>query len=115
MSADVVVGAPTTLLLEAMLLGRTCVLDLTLDGFHRTTAGNSARRHTHMLDLLAVTSLPRGKNVTELISTIDSSLENSMNYKNYEISHLYNVTDKPFDIQLMAFLAKNAEPLNAIE
>jgi hypothetical protein len=114
MSSDVVVGAPTTLLLEAMLLGKTCVLDVTLDGFHRTTAGNSARRHTHMLDLLAVTSLPRGKSVTELISTIDSSLQNSMNYKNYEISHLYNVSDKPFDIQLLGFLTRNAEPLNAI-
>ena len=114
MSSDVVVGAPTTLLLEAMLLGRTCVLDVTLDGFHRTTAGNSARRHTHMLDLLAVTSLQRGKNVTELISTIDLSLQNSMNYKNYEISHLYNVADKPFDIQLMGFLSRNPEPLNAI-
>ena len=114
MSSDVVVGAPTTLLLEAMLLGKTCVLDVTLDGFHRTTAGNSARRHTHMLDLLAVTSLPRGKSVTELIYTIDSSLQNSMNYKNYEISHLYNVSDKPFDIQLLGFLTRNAEPLNAI-
>ena len=115
MSADVVVGAPTTLILEAMLLGKTCVLDITHDGFHRTTAGNSARRHTHMLDLLAVTSLPRGENLAELVSTIDSSLEKSMHYKNYEISHLYNVTDQLFDIQLMTFLTGNTEPLNGIE
>ena len=115
MSSDVVVGAPTTLLLEAMLLGRPCVLDITDDGLHRTTAGNSARRHTHMLDLLAVTSLSRGKNVAELVSAIDLLLENNPNFKNYEISHLYNVTDPPFDIQLMAFLARNTETLNVIE
>lgn len=106
-SSDVVVGAPTTLMLEAMLLGKLCVLDLTVDDYHRTTAGNSALRHTHMRDLTAISGIPRGESITDLITTIDSLLESNVERMHYDISHLYNVNDRTYGEQLEAFLIAN--------
>ena len=88
--ADVVVGAPTTLLLEAMLVGRPCVLDITSDKFHRTTAGNAARRYTHMRDLLAVRDLARGETIDQLISAVNKVLYAGPTKVSYEIEHLYD-------------------------
>jgi len=88
--ADVVVGAPTTLLLEAMLVGRPCVLDITSDKFHRTTAGNAAQRYTHMRDLLAVRDLARGETIDQLISAVNKVLDAGPTKVSYEIEHLYD-------------------------
>ena len=109
MSADVVVGAPTTLLLEAMLVGKPCVLDLTIDDYHRTTAGISARRHTHILDMTAVSGIPRGETIPELIKTVDLMLESNLETMDYDISHLYNVNDPPYEEQLESFLIANTK------
>jgi spore coat polysaccharide biosynthesis predicted glycosyltransferase SpsG len=88
--ADVVVGAPTTLMLEAMLVGRPCVLDITSDKFHRTTAGNAAQRYTHMRDLLAVRDLARGETIDQLISAVNKVLDAGPTKVSYEIEHLYD-------------------------
>ena len=88
--ADVVVGAPTTLMLEAMLVGRPCVLDITSDKFHRTTAGNAAQRYTHMRDLLAVPDLAQGETIDQLISAVNKILDAGTTTVSYEIEHLYD-------------------------
>ena len=102
--ADVVVGAPTTLMLEAMLVGRPCVLDITSDKFHRTTAGNAARRYTHMKDLLAVSELARGETTEQLTVEVEKILDADVVGINYEIGHLYDTTAVSYAEQLTSVL-----------
>jgi hypothetical protein len=102
--ADVVVGAPTTLMLEAMLLGRPCVIDLTTDPFHRTTASNAAKHFMHMHDLLAVPKLDVGRSVSELLNAIDALLAKDLESMDYEIDNLYKTADALYGEQLLAFL-----------
>ena len=103
--ADVVIGAPTTLMLEAMLLGRPCVIDLTTDPYHRTTASNAAKHFVHMHDLLAVPELNFGRTISELLAAIDLLLEKDAEPLDYDIDHLYNTADAPYGEQLLAFLS----------
>jgi len=102
--ANVVVGAPTTLILEAMLVGRPCVLDVTCDKFHRTTAGKSAQRYTHMRDLLAVRDLARGETIDQLISAVNKVLDAGTTKVSYEIEHLYDTGGLSYAEQLTSIL-----------
>ena len=104
-SADVIVGAPTTLMLEAMLLGRPCLFDLTTDPYHRTTASNAAKHFLHMRDLLAVPNLHIGNTINEILAGIDELLALETGLISYEISHLYKTKDALYSEQLLAFLS----------
>ena len=104
--ADVVVGPPTTLLLEALLVGKVCVLDLTFDGYHRTTAGNSAKWHTHMQDLTVIPGLPLAYSKADLILEIHKAIDDSKPCMHLDISHLYRLHEPLFMFQLAEFLEK---------
>ena len=51
---DLVIGTPTTLLLECMLLGIPSLCDLSDDGIHRTTASRSSQSYLHLIDLFSL-------------------------------------------------------------
>lgn len=105
--ADVVVGPPTTLLLEALLVGKVCVLDLTFDGYHRTTAGNSAKWHTHMQDLTTIPNLPMAHSKEDLVLEIHKALDSERHCDHQDVSDLYNLHDPLFREQLAIFLEEN--------
>ena len=104
LEADVIVGAPTTLILEALICKRKVVLDLTTDNFHRTSAGNSAKKHTHIRDLTDVSTIPRGYSVQELISEIKRVLDDRNDCAHHKIDHLYETVDPLYSDQLFDFL-----------
>ena len=105
--ADVVVGAPTTLMLESMLIGRPSIIDLTTDPYHRTTASNAAKHFVHMHDLLEVPKLQVGRSIEELLTSIDDLLQKDIDSVDYEIDYLYNTKDTPYGEQLLAFLSSH--------
>jgi hypothetical protein len=90
--------------LEAMLLGRPCVIDLTTDKFHRTTASNAAKHFVHMHDLLAVPDVDAGRTISEILSAVDALLAKDVESMDYDIDHLYNTADALYGEQLLAFL-----------
>jgi len=108
LDADVIVGAPTTLILEALILGKDCVLDLTIDDFHRTTAGNSALNHTHMIDLTEITEVMRGNSIMEVIEAVDELLSRVDKSTKPKISDFYDVGAATYEIQLASFLLSHA-------
>ena len=52
--ADLVVGPPTTLLLEALFVGKPIVVDATLDSHHRSSGFYAFHGYKHMQELLTV-------------------------------------------------------------
>jgi hypothetical protein len=104
-SADVVVGAPTTLMLEAMLLERPCLIDLTTDLYHRTTASIAAKHFLHMQDLISVPDLHIGYSIDDVLTKVDELLAIESESMKYDISHLYKTNDSLYSEQLLAFLS----------
>jgi hypothetical protein len=103
--ADVVVGAPTTLMLEAMLLERPCLIDLTTDSYHRTTASIAAKHFLHMQDLISVPDLHIGYSIDDVLTKVDELLAIESESMKYDISHLYKTNDSLYSEQLLAFLS----------
>jgi hypothetical protein len=95
------------LLLEALLVGRVCVLDLTFDGYHRTTAGNSAKWHTHMQDLTKTPDLPMAHSKEDLVQEIYKAIDSEKGCDHQDVSELYNLQDPLFREQLATFLEEN--------
>jgi hypothetical protein len=106
LNADVVIGAPTTMVFEAMLLDRPCIIDGTSDQFHRTNAASSIRNFTHMKDLLTVTNLPIANDVEEMLKLLVAMIEQKVQFVHYEMSHLYDKKQPPYSAQLKDFLIK---------
>jgi hypothetical protein len=106
LNADVVIGAPTTMVFEAMLLDRPCIIDGTSDQFHRTNAASSIRNFTHMRDLLTVTNLPIANDVEEMLKLLVAMIEQKVRFVNYEMSHLYDKKQPTYSAQLKDFLIK---------
>jgi hypothetical protein len=106
LNADVVIGAPTTMVFEAMLLDRPCIIDGTSDQFHRTNAATAIQKFTHMKDLLTVTNLPIANDVEELLRLLVAMIEQKVQFVNYEMNHLYDKRQPSFSAQLKDFLIK---------
>ena len=106
LNADVVIGAPTTMVFEAMLLDRPCIIDGTSDQFHRTNAASSIRNYTHMKDLLTVTNLPIANDAEEMLRLLVAMIEQKVQFVNYEMHHLYDKKQPLYSAQLKDFLMK---------
>jgi len=105
-NADVVIGAPTTMMFEAMLLERPCIIDGTSDKFHRTNAASAIRNYTHMRDLLSVSNLPIASEVDEILEHIGLIIEKKVQFVKYEMEHLYDKGDPTYSAQLKEFLTE---------
>ena len=106
LNADAVIGAPTTMVFEAMLLDRPCIIDGTSDQFHRTNAASSIQNFTHMKDLLTVVNLPIANDVEEMLRLLVAMIERKVPFVNYEMSHLYDKKQPLYSAQLKEFLIK---------
>ena len=106
LNADVVIGAPTTMVFEAMLLDRPCIIDGTSDQFHRTNAATAIQNFTHMKDLLTVANLPIANDVEEMLRLIVAMIEQKVQFVDFEMHHLYDKKQPSFSAQLKDFLIK---------
>jgi hypothetical protein len=73
-NADLVIATPTTLALEAILLGGNVIIDGTIDGVNRTSAGCAINRYLHLRDLRNVNNLRIAKTFDEIINLSLQSL-----------------------------------------
>jgi len=106
--STVVIGAPTTFILEAMLLGRPCILDNTNDRMHRTTAGLAMDSYTHLQDLKDIKELKSADSVEEIYDYVLGILDSKIEYFNYEMSDLYSLENATYDLQLIEYLVSHS-------
>jgi hypothetical protein len=104
LNADVVIGAPTTMVFEAMLLDRPCIIDGTSDQFHRTNAATAIQNFTHMKDLLTVANLPIANDVEEMLRLLVAMIEQKVQFVDFEMHHLYDKKQPSYSTQLKMFL-----------
>lgn len=73
LAADLVIGPPTTFLLESMLIGIPTFIDLTNDKIHRTTSANSAKNYLHISQFVSKLDQITFENIDELLELISNS------------------------------------------
>ena len=102
--ASVVIGAPTTMMLEAMAIGKPCILDLTDDGIHRTTSRKSYHKFSHMQDLESIPELPIAKSIDEIVDQIRSFERHATSAIDYSMSDVVNLEPRSYFEQLSEFI-----------
>jgi hypothetical protein len=99
--ANLVIGPPTTMLLEAMLMGKKCVVDATDDHQHRTTSRVCHEKFLHIQDLHLINEL-------DFVFTLPNFkkfiIKNENEPKNYELSKIMNIENDSYSSQLMKHL-----------
>lgn len=83
LKADLVLGPPTTLIVECMLLNIPCLLDVTSDSRHRTTSGEAVKKYLHLQDFYNKFKFLSFTNVlecTDFISDFDGTKIRSVAY-----------------------------------
>lgn len=97
-----VISTPTTALLDAMLLSKPIILDLTNDGKSRTTAA-SVEKWEHLHNLEALTNIRIGRNVDEIAKQISSFALGIDKCTNYFVQDIVQ-SETPFTENIVSFL-----------
>jgi hypothetical protein len=87
-SADLIITAPSSIVIECMLLSKNILLDLTNDGIHRTTAALAYENCLHYRGLDSISNLTKCKSINELTDGILESLSIMATSKKYDLANL---------------------------
>lgn len=69
-NANIIISSPTSMILECMLMGKKTILDLTDDGFHRTTARKQFKDLIHFHVLNKLQNLEKAFEIDEIFQLI---------------------------------------------
>jgi hypothetical protein len=84
LNADLVIGPPTTLILEAMISKCPVLIDLTDDFIHRTTARKAASEYLHIKDFVKIFKDLTFYEISELIPMIQQLVDQNSRVINYK-------------------------------
>lgn len=73
LASDLVIGPPTTFLLECILIGAPTIIDLTDDKIHRTNSSNSTKNYLHMKQFVSIFNQNTFKSTDELKNLLISN------------------------------------------
>ncbi len=112
-NADLVIATPTTLALEAIMLGANVIIDGTIDGINRTSAGIAIDRYLHLRDLRNVKNLEIANNFNELTNICERFLTSEKRkVKEIDISDLLFFNEVTFSEVLTNHIKKNIHTSN---
>jgi hypothetical protein len=75
LSSDLIISAPTTMVIEAMLLGKNIILDLSDDGIHRTTSAIAFKSFLHYESLKSIQNLKKAHSYSDLLTLLKLELD----------------------------------------
>lgn len=106
--ADLVIATPTTLALEAVMLGGNVIIDGTVDGINRTSAGIAIDRYLHLRDLRNIKNLEIANNFDELLELCLRNLTiRRTNNAKIDISDLLFFNEVTFSQVLINYIKLN--------
>jgi|688.fasta_scaffold258747_1 hypothetical protein len=98
---DLVIGTPTTLLLECMLLGIPSLCDLSDDGIHRTTASRSSQSYLHMVDLFSLEQVQVATSTKEMAMAIVQQVSSVREENVLQLENLVALPIQDFAVRLV--------------
>lgn len=99
LNADIVLGAPTTLMLEVMQLGIPVFIDITNDKIHRTTSAISSKNYLHARQFIEVFKDYTFSSLDELILLLNKS-KNYQKINYVELSRFINLDNFSYAFRL---------------
>jgi hypothetical protein len=97
-SANLVIGPPTTMLVEAMLMDKLCLVDSTDDGQHRTTSKICHEKFLHIQDLYLIPELEFINNLSDVDKFFAVSMADT---KKYSVEKIVNNSKSTYVQQLL--------------
>ena len=105
--SDIVVGPPTTLVLEALLTGRPVILDLNDSGNLRTNPASTSQNYEHIQELLTIPGMISGRSSKDLVDGMMNLIRGDASpVAQSDVAELFDVTDTPFAEKLTLRLKK---------
>jgi hypothetical protein len=102
-SYDLIIAPPTTMAIEAMILGRPLILDLRTDDVLKTSPGNLIDVYPHLTDLMQIERLPKFKNLADCLLLVELYLKGELQFPETEhLGEIVNIQD--FVRQMSSFL-----------
>jgi len=103
--ADLVISAPTSMLIESMLLGKKIILDVTNDGIHRTTAALVFKKYVHLMPLDSIRNLEKCHSPEELFNRVLLAInDGSMEHVNYDLKQLIENSELSYSVNILKLL-----------
>jgi len=111
-NADLIVTAPSSILVEALLLNKNIIVDLTNDGVHRTTAALAFQNYDHYDSLHSVKNLKKAYTVTQLCEFIaaEANIVSPVEIV-YNIEDLIENKESSYTIHIESILNKSSGKL----
>lgn len=107
LDADIVISAPTTMMIEAMILNKKVIVDVSDDNIHRTTAGKAIKRYDHFNSILTNKDLLFCKTSREMLLGIMDYLENT-HYVEYDLENLIENSSTDYGSKLVEVISNKS-------
>jgi hypothetical protein len=103
--ADLVISAPTSMLIESMLLGKKTILDVTNDGIHRTTAAVVFKKFIHLMPLDLIRNLDKCYTPEQLFHSVLFAInDGSKEYTKYDLQQLIENSEYSYSVNILKLL-----------
>jgi hypothetical protein len=107
LDADIVISTPTTMMIEAMILNKKVIIDVSDDNIHRTTAAKAIKKYDHFDSILTNKDLLFCKTPGEMLLGIMDYLENTR-YVEYDLENLIENSSTDYGSQLVAVISNKS-------
>jgi hypothetical protein len=103
--SDLVISAPTSMLIESMLLGKKTILDVTNDGIHRTTAAVVFKKFIHLMPLDLIKNLDKCHTPEELFQCVLLAInDGSKECIKYDLQQLIENSEYSYSVNILKLL-----------
>ena len=103
--SDLVISAPTSMLIESMLLGKKTILDVTNDGVHRTTAALVFKKYVHLTPLDLIENLEKCHSPEELFNRVLFAInDGSKEHVSYDLKQLIENSEHSYSSNILKLL-----------
>lgn len=107
-SADLIISTPSSIIIEAMILKKRILLDLTKDGIHRTTTGSAFNDYVHFKNLEKIENLKKCFSIEQVFSAVLFEYENKSNlYIDYKLDDLIENQSKSYSHHILKLVGIN--------
>jgi len=97
---DIVIATPTTMLIEAMILGKNIIVDATNDGVHRTTAALALKKYDHLNSVYSQGSLKICNTLDDVVVALEE-LSGNKTVVEYSLENMIENREKNYGTHLL--------------
>lgn len=103
---DIIIATPTTMLIEAMLIGKNVIVDATNDGVHRTTASIALKKYDHLNSVYSQDKLRICYTIDDILIALEE-LSLTKTLVKYDLENIIENREKNYATHLLRVILGN--------